>query len=246
MDLIYLPAEEITCWLPFASSPFYVEDYFGNRQLYPTMTPLKNEYQLLDLAIIRAQLRRMLQEKVVEGSTKDTLVSLANYVTISNHGVTIESDLLRYSKDIREAVLTILDGIEPSSTQFFKRVGQSENFICNALCLEGTQIAKEPRPQKILITFLTGEKKEVFVKPNTLTWLTSIPGDEALVEYDFNDATVSGKSSGSTSIIFGEAGFVVDTRGRPFEKPEDSLVGKAQIATWLGSLHDVRLISSSK
>lgn len=242
MDIVFLSAEEISCWLPFASSPFFIEDYFGNRQLYPNMIPLKNEYRLLDQAIIRARLRTLLQEVTNDKKRDETLLSLANYLTVSNHGVTIEKDLLRFVTDIREAILVALDGIEPSSTHFFKRHGNDELVLCYALCLEETAIAKENRPQKITLVYPNGGKKEVRFEPNTVTWLQGKPNQEAVLEFEFDGAKIDGKDHGSIPIVFGEAGLVIDARGRPFDKPDPEQAGRAQMDKWLSSLRNVRFI----
>lgn len=242
MDITFLSAEEISCWLPFATSPFFVEDYFGNRQLYPTMIPLKTEYRLLDHAIIRARLRSLLQEVSVDKKKDETLLPLANYLTVSNHGVTLEKDLLRFVTDIRESILVALDGIEPSSTQFFKRHDNDEVFLCYALCLEGIDIAKEKRPQKVTLTYATGEKKEVRFEPNTITWLQGKPSQEVVMEFEFETAKIDGKDHGSVPVVFGEAGLVIDARGRPFDKPDTEQLGRAQMARWLASLQNIRFI----
>lgn len=242
MEIHFLAAEEISAWLPFASSPFFVEDYFGNRQLYPHTLPLKKEYRLLDQAIIRANIRRILFELAGEKRAQEALLTIGNYVTISNHGVTLEKDILHLVTDIREGVLIGLDGVEPSSTQFFKRVNDAEVFLCYALCLEGSDIAKERRPQRVTFTFGNGDKKVISFEPNTITWLQSEPNEEALLEFEFSGTTVNGKDHGSIPLVFGEAGLVIDARGRPFEKPDQALGGQAVMAKWLSSLNDIRFI----
>ncbi len=246
MKFSYIPAEEIACWLPFSSSPFFIEDYFGNQALFPNTIPNTNEYRLLDLAILRAALRQSLNQsstKEVNGTGDKGVLSqslvLPDLVTVENEGIIIEPHIFHYAKNAREAVLVALDGLEPSTTQFFRRQGNSTVYLGLALCIEGELHGNEDMAHDALtVQFITGEKQTVPLKPDTLHWVAGQSGKEAQIEFSFSKATLNRKQKGNMSVVFGEIGMVVDTRGRPFAKPQPTDQGKARVSAWIKTIED--------
>ncbi len=57
-DLEKLNAEDLNRWLKLKENPFYLENYIGNRILYPQAIPISLRDLEIDLAILREYLRR--------------------------------------------------------------------------------------------------------------------------------------------------------------------------------------------
>jgi len=72
-DLEQLNAEDLNRWLKAKESPFYLENYIGNRILYPQAIPVSLRDLEIDLAIFREYLRRH-PEVVYNPKTKKMLI----------------------------------------------------------------------------------------------------------------------------------------------------------------------------
>src|SRR5581483_2689281 len=72
-DLEQLNAEDLNRWLKAKESPFYLENYIGNRILYPQAIPVSLRDLEIDLAILREYLRRH-PEVVYNAKTKKMLI----------------------------------------------------------------------------------------------------------------------------------------------------------------------------
>lgn len=232
-----LPANDIACWLPFTSSPFFVEDYFGNMQLYPMVVPAKNEYKLLHHAIIRARLRQLSQEAKQKAEGTEP-ISFDQYVSVGNDGIVLTDILLQQSCDKRELVQVILDGLAPSSTYFMRQTNNQPRNVCWACCLEGVYTEGDT----VQVRLENSKMYDIALKANQVLWLAMPEGTEAMLEYTLHKATVNGHKSGSVPFVFGEEGLVIDTRGRPLTAPDNTLAGHEQMKNWLAAINEVRLL----
>lgn len=240
MDLSYLPASEITCWLPVATSPFFVEDYYGNRLLYPKTLPSTEQYRLLDLAILRAQLRRLAAGQSEQAKLPDrkdqaatpTPMEVPGYFSVTEQGITIENNISRYCTDAKEVIAVLLDALEPSTTQFFLQKDQITSYLGFAVCLEGEVGPLDGHHLSFQVTSESGKHVMLKIVPNDLVWCSWASQEEIIVSFRLTKARILGQHKGSVTIPWSSTGFVIDTRGRPFTVPDDSPQGKAKLLHW--------------
>lgn len=251
MLLSYLPAEQINRWLPVSASPFFVEDYWGNRQLYPMQIPTSHEYKLLDHAILRALLRTYVIN-MAEGGTvaqrtptatpTDHKHDISDFVTIKDYGIVIEPTITRLTSDDREAVQIILDGLEPSSTQIFKQVESQEQFLAYCISLEGEKLSRAASSETVTITVNKQNRHTVTLETDKIYWYMAAPGTPVDISYELQKATINDKRMGTISTMFGVCGLIIDTRGRPFAAPHDDVESHERVKKWLACLHTITML----
>lgn len=239
MNPRFIAAHEISRWLPFTTSPFFVEDYYGNRTLYPQVVGTTKEYAYLEQAILRAILRKNVEEAVSTGNKKEELTTVGEYITITEKGIVINSTMFGQVVDPRDIAHIVLDGLEPSSTYIL--ASQPETVLCYALCLEGTAFSDQTKPEEITIT-ANGKKTILSISFDTLVWCMDQPGTEAIIDFSFHTASIDGKKNNSIPVVFGEVGLVIDSRGRPFDVPQDTSQGRERVKKWLGATAEVHLL----
>jgi len=136
----------------------------------------------------------------------------------------------------QEAILLVLDGLEPSTTAMFRQEVSEAVYLGQAICLEGEDLINKEHEAKITVSFADDRKKTIALAMDRLYWWQATPGTEATLEYSFTKAQLNNKHKGKLSIVFGEVGIVIDTRGRSFDLPSNTPEGKKRLQQWLASL----------
>lgn len=241
MEIFYLPASDIAPWVPFATSPYFIEDYLGNHILNSRIVPEANEYKMLDHAILRARLRYAAKNIDATQLEAAGAVVFSELVSVSDAGLVLLPALLKSVSDTKEAVQIILDGLEPSSTPIYSGEGDHAKFLCYAVCFEGEMGGQITTEETVKVLFATGRVVDIPVRPDSLTWCLADP-QEAHLEFNLVHATINSKKSDSLPIAFGEMGIIIDSRGRPFTPPDVNEDGRKRLERWLTAREAVRLL----
>lgn len=255
------PIEKIEQWLPIDIPKDDIIDYLYNKMIYPESVPITDEEAAVEQALARHILRLAVHEawKGFPAKIRQRFGALLPYF----EPILASGSLLTKSAKPPQALLTLLDGIQPSGiTTFVLDAGQllpslgaaaDINPILTVQMLEtyhflplATVITPAKRVKRAGIPLVRleielpdGGKKQVEVKSGSISVLRLKTGQKAHIRLQpLHGADVGfGAGRGGTVTVNGsKLGVVIDARGRPILLPSDPERRREQNAHWLAIL----------
>lgn len=149
-DLEKLTADDLNRWLKYKENPFYLENFIGNRILYPQVIPISLRDLEIDLAILREYIR-LHPESIYNPNSKKMM---------------IQEELEIRFPPLAKLVAAILDVImlEGATPITIKR-------LSGAIDVVGTIIAHTPQSQGFTEVKINGQSLALEI--NTITILPS-------------------------------------------------------------------------
>ena len=241
---------EINKWLPFLVSPLEIEDFLGNRELYPVSLPLTEKGSYLAAASLRYWLKETSAETPRKTprnfgesrgklkKTKDTekkLVLTSRFLAaVPNVGLALllavdacqpRQILEIYAEKIQESGQKRL-GQRPESDQ--RRLGQRPEKLGTVISL--TEVDKKKKTLGKVV-FSLGKKQVLEIKPEEIIHILVDKDTELKLDFHLRAAKVLGKTKTRISVSGGKVGVVIDSRGRPIE-PGEGEEGWEKIKRW--------------
>lgn len=189
LPLSKISTDLIMRWLPKTFDSKLVENYLGNRILYPSFVPTSEREELLDLAILREALR----------------LTPKNYYDPNLSRIYLPKQFIDYFSDLTKLAWAFIDIFvtNPITTIIIKG-----NVAKNA----GTVLKPKVSSPKASITVTIRNQNKKYTI-NT-SGLTIIPVNLPRVDIQFTAtfATLSGQSSIELEVAGGILGLIIDTR----------------------------------
>jgi len=261
-DLLrHVPAERILRWLPIDVPADELVDYLYNKALHPESIPLTEE----DLAVEQALTRLVLRTAVQRAWRSFPLQQRQKFGALLPYfePILASGSVLTRGATHAQALLTLLDGIQPSGITTFVldenhllpalgaaadlnpvlsvQVLESHHFVPLATVITAAhRVAKMGTPiLRLRIETDSGEKGKVELKTGQLRVVRLRPGQTAKVEIQplrGSDAGFGPGRRGSAVLNGSTLGLVLDGRGRPIILPKEAEKRRALHRQWLEAL----------
>lgn len=188
-NLSQLSADKVMVWLPKTFDARLVENYLGNRLLYPSSVPTSAREELIDLAILREALK----------------LSPKSYYDPNLSRIYFPQDLLLYFSDLTKLAWAFIDVfvVNPITTVITRG-----NVIKNAGTILKPKII---RPKGTITIWIKNQNRKYSVKIGSLT-LIPVNLPKVDIKFESFDATLSGQSAMDIEVAGGILGLIIDTR----------------------------------
>jgi hypothetical protein len=252
-----VPLEAIHRWLPFELSPAELQNHLLNKTLFPHSIPTTAEELLIELAVAREALRRVMQEARA-GWPLQPKIGLRD---IQWNLILGAGAVLGLAPQPAYAALALLDGLEPwgvsrlalDTTGIANMLGQLATVEAEAavqvaarpdtfldlgtvIAPVGYRRAGKPALKKLRLIHTGGATEEWEVPSGSLQVIPLPPGQIATLEihptYHFDIGLGQPGRSAVTEVRGGLLGLIVDARGRPLRLPPDEADRRAQLQQW--------------
>lgn len=198
-------------WLPIQVDPTSLEDSLGNKILYPQTVPVSRQDLYLEQALFVEELRKNPQDWVKDGK------------------IVIPPKLLTISKTLGEAMLTVLNALEPKGIVEVEGAGV-------VIAPEGIT-DKEKVIAEITIDFGLTQKQQLKVLYDSITVIPQTPDTKATLTIKLQKPfKINGKDKVKIVVEAGKLGIVFDARGRPLSVPQADATGRARMQKWQKAL----------
>lgn len=174
-DLEKLKAEDLNQWLKVKENPYYLENFIGNRILYPQVVPISIRELEIDLAILREYIK-LHPESVYNSRTKKLILEEE-----------LEIRFPPFAKLIA-VILDVLD-LEGPTSVLVKRLSGTLEIV-------GTIIAFTPSNQGFTEVKINGQ-----VLALETSTVTILPNQEKAVMVQLDDSTALSVAGGSLGIV---------------------------------------------
>ncbi len=259
--LRHVSAARLARWLPIEVPPDDVVDYLYNKSLHPESIPLTDEDLAVEQALARLVLRTAVQQawRDFPVQQRQAFGAWLPYF----EPVLASGSVLTRGATPAQALLTLLDGIQPSGITTFVlddnhllpalgaaadlnpvlgvQVLESHHFVPLATVITAAhRLAKTGAPiLRLRIETSTGEKGKLELKTGQLRVVRLRPGQTATLEIQplrGSDAGFGPGRRGSAVVNGSILGLVLDGRGRPIALPKDAEKCRPLHRQWLEAL----------
>ncbi len=219
-----LKFESVARWLPFNPDPLMVENWIGNRTLYPELLPQTEEELYLEQAAMREELR----EQVLTGASQIKGKPAENPAP---NWERLIPKLRRIARSDNEVLGIILDGLEPKD--IFSVPGLALVIAPVGMIPPGTAVAAE-----VIVDLGLTEKQKMLIPPDDILLLPLPRNQKAKLKIKLNRDLRLNKKGGLTLELESEGcGVLLDLRGRPINLPLADGYSRERVKKWRGVLN---------
>jgi hypothetical protein len=236
-----VPAADICRFLPRKITELEVENYLGNKKLYPQLVPLGPREHAIEQAVAIAAASDAEQRRHGLPALKVARNSGSGTTEIALTGAVFAK-----APSFGEALLIVLDALSlPPVTEvfldtklvipalatlsFFEKDLAEKIFLKEPLLALGS-VFSLPEELNLKLDLGLGEPLALLVAQNRLTCVPLGKGKIARVEFD------SPSQKGSFEVRGGELGLVIDTRPKPLQMPSSRRERWKMIEGWKEAL----------
>lgn len=214
----YFPFEKVVRWIPFAVDHQEVENFVGNKLLYPTTIPQDWRELAFHQAFLCEKLR--LERETSGEKIMDAPESLL-----------VPPAITKLSPHLWQAVYLFLNSFEPEGVfrLLIKEDEKTEN-LGTCICFSGLSVKDEKIELKG--NFGDGEKK-IQATANTIFIVPTEAGEQFELSIKTNGLKLYGGNEQKIKVSGGKVGIVIDTRGRPLGLPFNDSAGRERINSWM-------------
>lgn len=211
--------EQIARWLPMATDPLTVENFVGNKNLYPQTFPETE----LELWMEQAWVRERLRNK---------------QISPAGGKIDIPKEIQRVSRTAQEMMLLVLDVMEPRGIIEIENLGTAINFSWRSSREGNGQAAKNQNIiAEVNVDFGFTERQKLNLSEDEIVVLPVAEGKEINLEIKTKKgASLDGQKRLKAKVKGGMAGVVFDMRGRPLCLPTNDSLGRKRIMKWREAL----------
>lgn len=227
----------VTRWLPFDISPDDLWDYAHNKRLRPTTVPGTAEELMIEQALAREILRRLVADARPAWGTESSELLPAFQPIIAAGAVLTEAQHPGIS------ALLLLDALQPAGmvelhldphnlisalgvTAYFKPIITVQGLEAGGLVKLGTAFCPLGRVRagqdamRIQVRLASGQQFERELKGGEMWLASAMPGIQAEVTVRLaRGLSINGRRRLKRTVTTGAAGIIFDARGRPLALP---------------------------
>lgn len=188
-NLSQISAAALVLWLPKTFDTKIIENYLGNKLLYPSSVPTSQREELIDLAILREAIK----------------LSPDKYFDANSNKIYIPAEISNYFLNMTKVAWAFIDVFVKNP---FTTIVNRGNVVKNA----GTVLKLDVNnPKGVVDIWIKNQGKKYQVKVGSLT---VIPVNLPKVDIKFasSSATLAGQASLEVEIAGGILGVVIDGR----------------------------------
>lgn len=205
--------DDLARWLPYPSEVSTLENFFGNKFLYPQTLAQDRETLYLEQAL------------AIEELSQNAPIFL------SAEAIQIPDFVRRVAVSDADAVFMILNGLAPSN---FKKL---PNDLGSLIAPVGQISGPGLKALHAKIDLGLDEIQELTLPTDQIALIPVRKDQNIKVSLNFfQKLTLNSQSQVTITPVGGKLGLIFDTRGRPFVPPTNDEIGRSRLASWRQAL----------